>query len=156
MLLATLAVACAGGSPPAPRGPGEPAPQVLQAVTDAPDLLASCGGHDFPIAALDAAPADQVGPEFDALRQVLMRHSGELEEMFAGQTWRLVDRTDDKLVFLADSANGLLYVALRHQGGQWAFGNGGDCQLHAVIGDGIGAAQWWFDPRRPLPAADQP
>jgi hypothetical protein len=85
---------------------------------------------------------------------VLTRHAGELEDMFVGQTWRLVDRTDDKLVFLADSANGLLYIALRRQGGEWAFGNGGDCQLHAVMGDGIGAAQWWLDPRRPWPAAD--
>lgn len=154
LLLATFGAACVGGSLPASRASGEPAPQLLNAATGTHDLLASCGGHSFPLAALDAPGTDQVGPEFDALHQVIAAHANELEGDLAGESWRLVDARDDQLVFLAHSAHGLLYIALRLQGGQWTFANSGDCDPHAVIPDGGGPAQWWLDPRRPSPASD--
>lgn len=154
LAIVTLCVSCIEGSLLTSRAAGEPAPQLLHPASDPNDLLASCGGHNFPLATLDAVAPDQVGPEFDALRQVLARHANELEGHLAGQVWRIVVRTDAQLVFLADTENGLLYLALRRQADEWAFANAGDCQLHAVLGDGTGAARWWLDPRRPLPVAD--
>lgn len=153
LLLAIVVAACVRGSP-ASRAAGEPAPQLLTAATGTHDLLATCGGHDFPLAALDAPRTDPVGPEFDALHQVIAAHANELEGYLAGASWRLVDASDDRLVFLAESTNGLLYMALRRQAGLWTFANAGDCDPHTVIADGGGPAQWWLDPRRPPPTAD--
>jgi hypothetical protein len=153
-LLVLLVVACVGGPLLVSRAAGEPAPQLLRPVTSQPAPLASCGGHPFTADALDSAPTDQVGPEFDALRAVFAEHAGELEGKPEQQAWRLVDKRDEGLLFIADSSRGLLYVFLRRQGDRWAFANMGDCQLRAHLGDGAGAARWWLDPRLPPPAAD--
>ena len=42
LLLATFGLACLGGSLPASRAAGEPAPQLLSAATGTHDLLATC------------------------------------------------------------------------------------------------------------------
>ncbi|MEO8626342.1 MAG: hypothetical protein ABI452_06550 [Candidatus Limnocylindrales bacterium] len=152
LVLLMFSVACTTGLPS--RANGEPAPQLLHPATDPSVRLASCGGHPFALEALEPTATDQVGPEFDALHAVLAAHAGELEGSPAQEPWRLVDKKDDELVFVADSGSGLLYVALRRQGAGWTFANMGDCQLHAVLGDGSGAARWWLDPRRPLPSGD--
>ncbi|HEY8134566.1 MAG TPA: hypothetical protein VIF08_00885 [Candidatus Limnocylindrales bacterium] len=146
--------ACSGGPFLVSRADGEPAPQLLRPVTNQPAPLASCGGHPFAPEALDAPPTDQVGPEFDALRAVFAAHAGEFEGTPEQEPWKLVDKQDDQLLFVADSGSGLLYVFLRRQGDIWKFANMGDCQLHAALGDGAGAARWWLDPRRPFPTAD--
>lgn len=156
LAIIALAGACLNGTAAPARAPGEPAPQVLREASVVLEPRASFDGSSFPLAALDA-PADaedQVGPKFDALRREIARYTGEVPEYPAARAWRLVDRQDDRLLFLADSDNGLIYLTLRRRGNDWGFANSGDCQLHAVLGEEIGAAQWWLDPRRPAPTAE--
>ncbi len=156
MATIALAGACASGTSAPARASGEPAPQILHEGAGAVEPRAACDGSSFPLAALDA-PANaegQVGPEFDALRREIARYTGDVPEYPAAGAWRLVDRQDDRLLFLADSEDGLIYLTLRRRGNDWDFANSGDCQLHAVLGDEIGAARWWLDPRRPPPTAE--
>lgn len=154
MVLLACGIVAAGCAAPEPRASGEPLPQVLHAGPG--DPLATCGGTDvFHITALEGPDvANEIGPEFDRLREVIERYDGQEPETPLTSNWRLLVRSENRALFLADSARGPNYVRLERDLGGWNFRGSGDCQLHMVLGAGVGSAQWWVDPRRPAPTAD--
>ncbi len=123
---------------------------------DATDLRFSCGGLPFASDLLTGPPGTDeqaADPAAAALRAHLS--SGGAEVDFLPATgWYLVAKDGPVAEYIAlDDRGGVVSVSLELQGSTWHVTGWGQCQPRAVLGPGLGPAEWAFDPAQPRPDA---
>ncbi|HWH24966.1 MAG TPA: hypothetical protein VNW68_08770 [Candidatus Limnocylindria bacterium] len=158
---AALAVACVAPTtspPPLPidlgqtfRPETEPPAQVFEVTPGAAERLLACGDGmpAFSPAVLDepyltGSEMDDIGAEFNYLV------GGDPLAMYPDGRWRLVSRTESRVVLVGEISEGPWYLQAREANGQWFVG-GGECMLRGVVDEGVGSARWWLDPRADPP-----
>ena len=156
-LLLVCAVLAGCGSPAATGStasgpsPNQPSPsQPSRAIEQV-----SCGGPAFPISLLDE-PGNAEGLD-DPAAEALRGHLAEPGADFAwlpNAGWREVVRTEDRVVFLADAAQGgdppYAEVTVERDGAGWRVAGWGQCRLQAAVGPGFGLGSFRIAPGVPL------
>jgi len=151
VVVLAIGAACDAGSRLQPRAPGEPAPQIVVAIESDEELLANCGGVTFPAAVLDA-PAAADRPEIEAIRSFL-RGGSDIPVPHDAE-WRFAVDNAGRATFLTEFEGEWFYATVIADGDGWRTTNMGDCQLHMVVSEDLGAAPWWLDERLPPPTAE--
>lgn len=156
LVLATVGVALAllqGCGDAVLRVPG--APQRLLPADPAhyqPMARLLCG--TFPLSGLDSPTGAQNehGPEFDALRRAV----SSSREGYGDDTWRFVQRTPNRAVFVAQLENAWACIVVGPQGDEWTtLEESETAELDIVLSDELGAARWKPASGKPPPDATQ-
>jgi hypothetical protein len=67
--------------------------------------------------------------------------------------WREVDRAPGRVTFVAPAADGWRIATMASGPDGWMFDEGGHCDLHVQLPDGVAFATWRLDPAHPSDAA---
>jgi hypothetical protein len=121
------------------------------------DARAYCGSAPIPYAAFgnETDAAVRVGPEFDALRELVHSPMVPLVDPSVDLPWAEVRRTDSEIEFLAEvDAGKYVYVTLQADGEDgWKFAGLGDCTPKAWPSMDYSPGNWVLDPAYPRPFA---
>jgi hypothetical protein len=163
--LAAALAACGGGAPgtagsPSPAGvvvspPLEPTDDLPVDLPDA-ELLFSCGDEiAFGTTALFEPPGAELAPSAPAaaLRAFLAQPGVEVDAL-PDAGWRLVADEPDAVLFIAGDPrqDGALHrVVVERSAEGWRVSGWGGCRPFVMLGDGLVAAQWAFDPAAARP-----
>jgi hypothetical protein len=157
ILVALMAVGCATPVPSATPQPGSTATATPLATIDERDLVSgqlTCGqGDTFSAAALQGPGGAEFGddPAAAGLRAVLEeRADPELPRL----GWHRVLASDAHVQFVARGVGAQAWhvVALMNGASGWTMDVAGACRLAVLLGPAMGAASWWVDPARGVPA----
>lgn len=157
LLLATLAAlallvgACGSAPPPSESSP----PDARDPVISPLDLRYKCGEFAFaPGLLAEAGNAEQAdNPAAAALRAYLLGTGPDID-FLPGTGWHLTGMNERVAEFIAvDRDSMVTKVGMENRLNGWTVAGWGQCQPRIDLAEGLGAAEWAFDPAQPKPGA---
>ncbi len=158
---------CVGGEALSPDRdefrPGDPLEVIIVPGGDGTlpaDTVVYCGGHDFPLSALDTAvPVAEYGDpqlivELDAFL------NGPEGRYWPQDRWHVLTESDDQLTAVSADADGAAFITFEATriGWSWSGASGsGKCRPRVTLPDGLGEVRWRLDPAfdRPTPESTE-
>ncbi|GMQ86269.1 MAG: hypothetical protein BMS9Abin07_1842 [Acidimicrobiia bacterium] len=127
------------------------APTTTSAAPGDGDVVARCGAAEFAFGTTEPAgtPLDEEAQRaFDeAGEAVAVEWFGEGKGFGGGWKWIVIERNDERMVFLGEGPDGYADVTIEHDGDTWQAAGWGGCRFmtsSTLAGFGIGA--WVTDP----------
>jgi hypothetical protein len=131
-------------------------PERLTAIAgDATPDTVSCGGQTgFPASVVDDPnpPSPESGPQLEALKGVIEVFGVDVGVQ-GSPTWRWAGQQSDAAEYISHVGDRWVWATIRLKDGKWIPAGFGDCQLTAVLGNGLGPAEWTLNPAFPPPTA---
>jgi len=150
VVLAAAIVGCGGGGPSGSGASAAPSNDPLA-------LRYSCGRFNFGPEILGHGPGSaerDPNPAAEALRRHLALPGPDID--FLPDTgWILagIDAQDAEFIALGGDL-GMKSVSVENGPSGWKVSGWGDCSPRIVLADGLGAAEWHFDPGAPVPGPE--
>jgi len=149
-----LAMAVSACGQVVPPSGGISAPDATAAI-DPLDLRYTCEAFPFAPGLLTGGPGTAElanDPAAAHLRAALQGEGPDLD--FLPDTgWHLTGQDAQRAEFVTVGGDQIFVVVLRNGPEGWQVTNYGDCQPRIELAEGLGAAEWAFDPAQPKPGA---
>lgn len=150
IVLAILVFACGGGPTPSESEP----PPGGSAVINALDLQYTCGAFPFRPALLTAGPGtdEQANNPAAAALRAHLAGAGPDIDFLPDTGWHLTGMDARVAEFVTVGGDlGMKSISLENKAGTWTVSGWGDCQPRLQLPEGLGSAEWAFDPAKPKP-----
>jgi len=142
--------ACAEAVPPSG---GTPSPAATPAI-DPLDLRYKCEAFPFAPGLLTGAPgtAEQANDPIAAHLRAHLAGEGPDFDSLPDAGWHLTGQDAQHAEFVAVGGDRRLFVVVLKNGPEgWQVTDHGECQPRIELAEGLGAAEWAFDPAKPKP-----
>ena len=155
---------CVDGEPlPANREtfePGDPLDVIVVPDADGTvrsDTVVSCGGHQFPLSALDLAVPIEDSDDSYLIAELEAFLNGPEGEFWPQSGWLILSANDKRLELISADPGGAAFVTFETTRGGWSMSGASGyakCRPRTVLPDGLGEVRWRLDPRLDPPNPD--